>query len=98
MAVKRYIAQFKKILGTQQLRKVGTEVFRTTIPTKIRPAEDDAIITAGDADRLDSLASKHYGSPSLWYVIASVNNITNGSMHVTPGTQLRIPNRRRIIG
>ena len=98
MAVKRYVSQYKKKLGYQQIRTFGTEVFRTTFPTKIRPAEDDAIVTAGDADRLDSLASEHYGSPSLWYVIASVNNITDGGMHVKPGTQLRIPNRSRIIG
>ena len=98
MASKRYVSQFKKLLGSQQLRKPGTEVFRTTIPTKMGPAEDDAIVTAGDSDRLDSLAAEHYGSPSLWYVIASVNNITNGSMHVKAGTQLRIPDRSRVIG
>ena len=98
MAIKRYISKFTKLLGFQQLRKPGTEVFRTTYPTKIQPAEDDAVVTAGDTDRLDSLASEHYGSPSLWYVIASVNNITNGRMHVKPGTQLRIPNRSRVIG
>lgn len=98
MAVKRYVSQYKKQLGPQQIRTIGTEVFRTTFPTKIRPAEDDAIVTAGDADRLDSLASEHYGSPTMWYVIASVNNITDGGMHVKPGTQLRIPNRSRIIG
>ena len=97
MAVKRYVLQTKKKLGSQQLRKPGTEVFRTTFPTKISPAEDDSIVIAGDAERLDNLAAKYYGSPSLWYVIASVNNIA-GSMHAPPGTQLRIPNRDRIIG
>jgi len=98
MAVKRYVSQLKKILGSQQLRKQGSEVYRNTIPTRIRPAEDDTIITAGDADRLDSLAAKYYGLPSLWYVLASVNGLADGTMHVKPGTQLRIPARSRIIG
>ena len=98
MPIRRYVSQLKAILGPQELRPFGTEVYSTTIPSKVRPAEDDMIITAGDTDRLDSLASKFYGSPTLWYVIASVNNIANGKMHVTPGSQLRIPNRNRVVG
>lgn len=98
MAINRYISQLQKTLGRQQLRNAGTKVYASSIPTKVRPADDDLIITVGDVHRLDSLASKYYGSPSLWYVIASVNNLNKGTFHVPPGTQLRIPNRSRVIG
>jgi len=98
MAINRFIAQLQKKLGRQQLRKEGITVYASTIPTKILPADDDIIITVGDVDRLDSLSSKYYGSPSLWFVIASVNNLTNGTFHVPAGTQLRIPHRSRVVG
>lgn len=97
MTVQRYDRTETKILERNKLRPKGTEVFRSPIPLKVAPSDDDTIITAGDGDRLDRLSSQFYGTPTLWFVIASVNNI-NGTMHIKPGTQLRIPNPRRITG
>lgn len=98
MSIARYNKSNTKTLATNELRKSGATVFQSMIPVKILPEDDDAIITANAGDRLDALASKFYGSSVLWFVIASVNNLENGEMHIKPGTQLRIPSIHRIIG
>ncbi len=97
MAIDRVVNEDSKVLKRGELRRSGTEVFTAARTTKVRPASDDLIITANEGDRLDNLASQFYGSPRLWYVIASVNDLANGSMHVTPGTRLRIPARTRVV-
>jgi len=86
-----------RVLGHSELRNEGIQVFSATRPTKIQPRQDDLIIIASEEDRLDNLAAKFYGSPRLWFVIASVNNLNNGSMHITPGTEIRIPLKSRVI-
>jgi len=98
MAYNRYVSKTTKKLGPENIRQKGTEVFRSTMPTKVFPADDDIIITPDDAQRFDWLAFEYYGSAALWWVIASVNNLTDGSMHVPPGTRVRIPRRSRVIG
>ena len=93
----RYISKEKKKLGRSNLRTEGTFVYKSTRPTKIEPSADDALITTKDGDRLDVLAHNFYGTPTLWWAIASVNQINNGSIHVKPGTILRIPSKDRIV-
>ena len=97
MAVKRFVNKETKLLNVADLRRKGTRVFQSTRPTKIEERIDDLIITVNEGDRMDLLADKFYGSPSLWFVIASVNNLANGSMHIPVGIQLRIPAKNRII-
>jgi hypothetical protein len=49
--------------------------------------------TAADAssgERLDRLASRYYGDPSLWRVLATYNNIEDPA-RIPAGTTLRIP-------
>lgn len=43
-------------------------------------------------DRLDQLAQRYYGDPSLWRLIAAANEIDD-PLHVPGGTVLRIPPR-----
>ena len=97
MTIRRIVNEDRKILGRNALRGKGKEVFLPARPTKVLPELDDLIITANEGDRLDALASKFYGSPRLWFVIASVNGLAKGSMHIKPGTQLRIPSRDRVV-
>jgi nucleoid-associated protein YgaU len=97
MAIKRTINDDTKVLGSNDLRRSGTEVYRAARPIKIKVAADDSIIIANEGDRLDLLATKFYGSPRYWFVLASVNDLVNGSMHVKPGTQLRIPAKNRVL-
>ena len=66
-------------------------VYRTTRYPTINPSESDVIVISNEGDYLDSLAYRYYGDPTLWWVIALVNNIGKGRMSVDPGLQLRIP-------
>lgn len=97
MAIKRNVSEETKILEANALRKKGVEVFKSTRPTRVREQTDDLILTVNEGDRLDNLAAQFYGSPRLWFVIASVNNLNNGSMHIPPGTRIRIPAKNRIV-
>jgi len=97
MPVSRFVSTTTKLLDSKGLRGEGTRVFRSTRPTKIEERIDDLIITVNEGDRMDLLANKFYGASKLWFVIASVNNLTNGSMHIPVGTQLRIPAKNRIL-
>ena len=53
---------------------------------------DDIYVIIVFGDRLDLLANQYYKDPSLWWVISIANEfLTQGSLYLTPGTQLRIP-------
>ena len=63
--------------------------FRTTIYDNVPERNDDVYVTTQEGDRLDNLALAFYGSPSHWWFIAHVNNLTK--INVVAGTTLRIP-------
>lgn len=42
-------------------------------------------------DRLDLLANDYYQDPTLYWIIASANNLPGDSLVPPPGEQLRIP-------
>jgi hypothetical protein len=45
-----------------------------------------------ETDRLDNLATKYLGNPSMWWEIMDINPEILDPFSITPGTQLRIPN------
>ena len=63
----------------------------TTVYPVIRETDNDYYITITEGDRLDNLAYSFYGDGTLWWVIASANNLPGDSLYVLPGTQIRIP-------
>lgn len=63
----------------------------STIYPKILPNNNDIYIISEQSDRLDLLAQKYYQDPSLWWIIATANNLHNASLAIEPGIQLRIP-------
>jgi hypothetical protein len=63
----------------------------SVIYPKIKPSNDDIYIISESSDRLDILASKYYGDKTLWWIIATANNLNDASLSITPGTQMRIP-------
>ena len=63
----------------------------STIYPKIKPSDDDLYIISESSDRLDILASKYYNDKTLWWIIATANNLNDASLSITPGTQMRIP-------
>ena len=45
-----------------------------------------------ETDRLDNLANKYLGNPSMWWEIMDINPEILDPFSIVPGTQLRIPN------
>jgi len=58
---------------------------------KIKPNDNDMYIISTQGDRLDILANKYYNDSSLWWIIATANNLNDASLSIEPGIQMRIP-------
>ena len=79
---------FARVLKTNETKQ---QYFESTIYPKIIPTDNDMYIISEQGDRLDVLAQKYYKDPSMWWIIATANNLNNASLSVEPGIQLRIP-------
>jgi hypothetical protein len=80
--------QYSNTLITKNTKK---KYLSSMIYPKIKPSNDDLYIISEGGDRLDILASKYYGDKTLWWIIATANNLNDASLSITPGTQMRIP-------
>jgi len=69
----------------------GREVYKTKLYPKIPKSDQDIYIVTQTGDRLDTLAYQFYENASLWWIIASANNIHDAPFGLPDGTQLRIP-------
>ena len=65
----------------------------TTIGTsylpKFKEGNSDVLLIATEGDRCDLISQEYYGTPELWWYIASANNLS--SNNIEAGTQLRVP-------
>ena len=69
----------------------GRTVYKSIIYPNIPLRDDDVYVATETGDRLDTLAHQFYTDSSLWWIIASANNIHNSVFAFTEGTILRIP-------
>ena len=69
----------------------GRLVYRSKIYPNIPLRDDDIYVASETGDRLDTLAYHYYKDSSLWWIIASANNIHNAPFGLKDGTILRIP-------
>jgi|TARA_R110000822_G_scaffold223285_1_gene356509 hypothetical protein len=69
----------------------GRNVYRSRIHPEIPLRDDDIYVASETGDRLDTLAYQYYEDSSLWWIIASANNIHNAPFGLKDGTILRIP-------
>jgi hypothetical protein len=69
----------------------GRTVFKPVIPPVIPLRDDDIYVATETGDRLDTLANQFYDDSSLWWIIASANNLHGAMFAVPDGTVLRIP-------
>ena len=69
----------------------GKRFYKTTIYPQINPQLDDIYLITNRGDRLDNLAYEYYNDSTLYWVISVSNNISQDSIFITPGTQIRIP-------
>ena len=80
--------QYTNTLTTRGTKK---KYLSSIIYPKIKPSDDDLYIISEVSDRLDILASKYYGDQTLWWIIATANNLNDASYSMEEGKQLRIP-------
>jgi nucleoid-associated protein YgaU len=88
----RYI--YNEILKVKETKQNYLE---STIYPKVKPNNNDLYIISEQGDRLDLLANKYYGDTTLWWVIATANNINDATFYVEAGIQLRIPSDTNTI-
>lgn len=69
----------------------GRNVYKSKIYPNIPLSDYDVYVATETGDRLDTLAHQYYKDSSLWWIIASANNIHNAPIGLTEGTILRIP-------
>ena len=79
-------------------KNTGNRVLKSTLYPEIRINDGDKFIYPLPGDRLESIAYRYYGDTTLWWIIAKANNISNGTIFLEPGKQLRIPNITSISG
>jgi hypothetical protein len=79
--------------GNNPIKKLkdGREVYQSKIYADIPLRNDDVYVVTQTGDRLDLLAYEYYKDQSLWWIIASANNIHNAQLGIKEGTILRIP-------
>lgn len=75
---------------TQKL-KDGRTVYRTRLYPNIPKSDQDIYVVTQTGDRLDTLANEFYKDSSLWWIIATANNIHDATFALEDGTTLRIP-------
>lgn len=69
----------------------GVQYYNSTLYPLITPKISDIYVITTVGDRLDILADQYYKDSTLWWIIASANNLKRDSIYITPGTQIRIP-------
>jgi hypothetical protein len=69
----------------------GRLVYKSKIYPNIPLRDDDTYVATELGDRLDTLAYQFYNDQTLWWIIASANNIHNAVFALKEGTILRIP-------
>lgn len=77
--------------------EAGKTYIETPYKIKIKETVDDSLysVESGYENRLDLISYKFYGTPLLWWAIATVNNISN-PLDIDVGIVLRIPTMRSI--
>jgi hypothetical protein len=69
----------------------GRRVYRSKIYPDIPLSDTDIYVVTESDDRFDTLAYQYYEDASLWWIIASANNIHDAPFGIQDGAVLRIP-------
>lgn len=78
--------------------KDGTTIYLGARPTvNTAPAMDDGFYVVRPEDDLTRVATRVFGDPRYWWVVADFNNILDPFAVLTPGAELRVPSRRRLF-
>jgi len=69
----------------------GRRKFKTTFIPYIDKSDNDVYVITDPSDRLDLLANQFYNDSTGWPIIATANNLGQGTLNVEAGIQIRIP-------
>ena len=75
-------------INIKEENRTGNALFTSQLPD-VEENNSDLLLIATAGDKCDSLAQQYYGDSSMWWFIASINNLK--SNNIEAGTQLRIP-------
>jgi hypothetical protein len=74
-----------------------TVVFGLMQPAVVPDDTDELwVVPPAGVPRLDLLANDFYGTPQLWWVLSSVNNMLDPLVSVPTGTAIRVPTKERL--
>lgn len=66
--------------------------YETVLPTEIPEESVPFYYTTHINERLDIISYKFYKTPNKWWIIAKANNLAEGTIAVSGGIKLFIPN------
>ena len=69
----------------------GRRKFKTTFIPYFDKSDNDIYVITDPSDRLDLLANQFYSDSTGWPIIATANNLGQGTLNVEAGIQIRIP-------
>jgi len=95
-----YPQRLARHFGMRQFAVNGINYLDAPEEGELPPRNDDIYlqVKAGEDYRLDLLALRTYGDPSLWWVIAQANRIFNPFDELEAGMTLRVPSRQSVLG
>lgn len=97
MAVK--IAKYSRLSVADLYRTEGVTYWDIIDMPAIPVQEDDEVyvVKKGVSERIDRIATRFYGNPRLWWVIAVANDIEIHPTDLNEGDTLRIPAPRFVL-
>jgi hypothetical protein len=72
-------------------------VYDSVLLSNVDATDSDIVVITIQGDRLDLLANEYYQDPSMWWVIALKNDMTEVDISMKEGIVLRIPSRTEAI-
>lgn len=72
-------------------------VYDSILLPNVDATDSDIVVITIQGDRLDLLANEYYQDPSMWWVIALKNDMTEVDISMKEGIVLRIPSRNEAI-
>lgn len=80
------------------IQKTGKgKVYDSVLLPNVDANDSDIVVMTVQGDRLDLLANEYYQDPSMWWVIALKNDMTEIDLSMKEGIILRIPSRNEAI-
>ena len=75
--------------NVEKIQNKNVTTIGTSYLPKFKEDNSDVLLIATEGDRCDLISQEYYGTPELWWYIASANNLS--SNNIEAGTQLRVP-------